>query len=900
MPEPFHYSNRALFCACLCAALFAAPCTAQPSAPGIAAKGGIAPPADSARINAPLDTAAKTGIAASADTSRKNASPPLAPLKTGKAGTAKDTAKGSRSKGMTDTVYYSADGGYIDYDVANKMLKLIHNAVVKYQDITLNADSITYYLDDGILVATGQPQLVEKKDTTVGESMVYNIKTKRGRVKYASAHMDDAYFNGDKIVKAENNDLYIEEGNYTTCAFVDTPDYYFYGKTVKVIPDNQVISRPVVFALGDAPVAWLPYFIFPLERNRKSGFLTPIWGGQPESGGYLDNIGYYFVPNEYMDFSAWAKIQEFNNYVFNGSARYALKYWLNGAITGQYADNGTFLSRSDQWSIDYSHSQNITPDGNTTLAGRGSMLGTKSFWTTYSEDSSQILNQTINANLSLTQRFPSINASGSVTWNRDQNLSDGQVVEDLPNVTFSLPSRPIIPFTPKEDVPDKDKQEQAWYNKIFYSYSANGLLRNYFAAGDTGQNYQRKALSQSFTLSSPQTFFKYITITPNFNAQASTFDMYMDTSADDTMYLADTVYDTLTKAQLFLKSPQPYIATTFDTLNNITKVYDTLYRAVDSVGTIKRPHYKAYNRWKSDYSWNAGVSASTILYGVFPIHLFNFAGLRHTFTPTLSYTYTPKHDLDVQFTPLEPYAPAKAIPSQSLGISLANEFQGKLLDKPATPDGKPVEKKIQLLTANLSTSYDFEAPTRKFSDLTLSASTGYDIVNVSYSSDFWMYDQNNRLSLPLLRQYSVNISPSKSLGLHGTLWEGDKIAADSLQPKFDLHYLHAGPQQWQVGISPAYTFSQTRSEPTDPFVTAKQYSLGTSASVNFTRNWSVSWSSTYNFVTNQLVDHNLHFHYDQECWDMSFDWRPAGYNPGYYFLINIKKIPEIKWEQRNN
>jgi hypothetical protein len=60
----------------------------------------------------------------------------------------------------------------------------------------------------------------------------------------------------------------------------------------------------------------------------------------------------------------------------------------------------------------------------------------------------------------------------------------------------------------------------------------------------------------------------------------------------------------------------------------------------------------------------------------------------------------------------------------------------------------------------------------------------------------------------------------------------------------------------------------------------------------------MSWSSTYNFVTNQFVDHDVHFHYEQECWDMRFDWRPSGYNPGYYFLINIKKIPELKWEQR--
>ncbi len=795
-------------------------------------------------------------------------------------------------------MYYGADGGYIDYDVENKRLYLIGNAVVKYQDITLNADSITYFIDDGILVASGKPQLVEKRDTTVGESMIYNIKTKRGRVRYASAHMDDAYFNGNKIVKAEDNDLYIEEGNYTTCAFVDSPDYFFYGKTIKVIPNDQVVSKPVVFALGDAPVAWLPFFIFPLERNRKSGLLTPIWGGHPESGGYLDNLGYYFVPNEYADLSAWARIEEFNNFVFNGAAQYALKYWLSGSFTGQYANTGSFLSRSQDWSLNYTHNQNITPDGNTTLSGRGSMVGTNSFYTMHSEDSTQILSQNLNANMSLSQRIPAINGSASLTWTRSQNLSNGEITEDLPNLNFSLPSRPIIPFTPKENVPDNEKNEEAWYNKIFYSYQASGILRNYTAPGDTGGSYQKKAVTQSFSLSSPQTVFKYFTVNPNFNARASTFDSYQDTQTIATVPETLYTYDTLTRVQLASKVPTQAVVETLFTADQQTQLKDTTFRAVESTTVVQKSIHKSYNRWTSDYNWNAGVGLSTNLYGIFPVHIFNLTGIRHTFTPTLSYTYTPSHSQDRIYTPIEPYDPAKPKPSQSVGINLSNEFQGKTLDKPATPGEKPPEKKFQILSASLSTAYDIEAPTRKFSDLSLSANTGYEIVRVGYNSAFWMYDQNNNLSMPLLRQYSVTISPSNSLSLHGKLWEGDKIAADSLQPKFDLHYLGAGPQQWQAGISPSYTFSQSRNSPLDPFVTTKQYSLSTSASVNFTRNWSLSWSSTYNFVTNQFVDHDVHFHYDQECWDMRFDWRPSGYNPGFYFLINVKKIPEIKWEQR--
>ena len=121
-----------------------------------------------------------------------------------------------------------------------------------------------------------------------------------------------------------------------------------------------------------------------------------------------------------------------------------------------------------------------------------------------------------------------------------------------------------------------------------------------------------------------------------------------------------------------------------------------------------------------------------------------------------------------------------------------------------------------------------------------------------------------------------------------------------MYPKDDLLYRGAGPQQWQFSLGPSYSFSQSRTTLADPFVTTKNYSLNASASLNFSRRWSVSWSSYYNFMTNQMVGNNLHFHCDLECWDMVFDYQPSGsYNAGYYFKVNIKKIPEIFWEKRD-
>jgi lipopolysaccharide assembly outer membrane protein LptD (OstA) len=818
---------------------------------------------------------------------------------TSKVPAAPDTSKKTKkAQGVTDTVSYSAEGGYIDYDVEHKKMNLIHNAMVKYQDITLNADTITYLIDDGLLLATGKPQLIQKKDTTIGESMIYNIKTKRGRVKYASAHMDEAYFNGSKIVKTEDNALYIDEGDYTTCALIDTPDYFFYGQNVKVVPNDKIISRPVVFAIADAPIATLPFFIFPLKRDRQSGLLTPAWGGRPETGGYLDNLGYYLALNDYVGLTAWARVSEFRDFVFNGDAQYNKKYDLSGSLSGRYAVTGDYFARNNDWSLDYNHNQNITPDGNFTLSGRGSLVGTQSFYKTYSEDSAELLNQSINANLSLSKRFTSINASASANWNRSQNLTTGQTTEDLPSLSFSLPSRAFIPFVPKDNLSPDEKDEPAWYNKVTYSYNASALRRSNSAPGDTAQNYAKSGVTQQASLSAPLTVLKYFTISPNFNAQLSSFDSYMDTTAYDTATVIDTTFDTVTLAQreLFVPDTFPVVDTIIQP-NLLTNQNDTTYRIAKSTSLIKVPKYMSHNKWTNDFSWNTGASLSTILYGMFPIHILNLTGLRHILTPSISYTYTPRHELDKKFYPIVPYASPKDKPSQAVSISLSNELQGKIASKPAAEGEKPVENKFQILSANIGTSYDFEAPQQKWSPLSLGANTSYNIVRVNYNSSFFMYDQNEKQIVPRLSNYTLTLS-TNTLGASGTFWEGDKIVLDSLQPQYDIRYHNAGLQKWTASISPSYSFSQTRATLADPFITTKNYSLNTSAGLNFTRNWSFSWSSTYNFVTNQLVDHDIHFHYDQDCWELRFDWRPSGYNPGYYFIVNVKKIPEIKWENR--
>ena len=796
-------------------------------------------------------------------------------------------AKKNEAAGPQDIVEYTAD--VIDYDMIQKQLLLKGHAQITYQGMILYADTIEYATADNLLFARGKPVIIEGGDTTVGESLVFNIKTRRGRVEHATTHADGSAFNGRAIMKSTGNELYIEQGDMTTCANVEAPHFYFYGRNIKIIPGDQAVARPMIFNIAEVPVAVLPYFVFPLDRNRRSGILTPIWGGHPANGGYLDNIGYYFVPNDYIDLTVWGRLQEFQDLMLNASSRYALRYWLNGSLSAKYVASGDYLRQNQHWSLDYSHSQNLTPDASFTLGGRGSLVSDQKFYARFTEDTTQIINKLVTANLSLNKRFDNISASAALSWNRTHNLLNNNVDEDLPSFSFSLPSRSLF-SQPSDDERSGPDVVTPWYSSITGSYSLRGNVKRSAPGSDSVKGFLRSGINQSASVSAPQKLFEYFTLNPSLSVQASTFDAYINNAIKgiDTIPV-DTLIDTI-------RGLIPAVGST--AIDTIFTLLDTsiITHRIFPAHPVTR-HDTTYN-YCNTYGWSAGANFSTNLYGLFPLKLFNFAGIRHTLTPSVGYTYVPEYEMPYSFFPIGLSSEIAHPRSQTVSFSLGNTFQGKTIEPATAKDQKPRENKFTILTGSINASYNFEAPVRKWSNLNIAAGTAYEFIRLNYSSTFWLYDQNNLLSAPILNSYTISLT-SGSLGASGTLWDGELAVLDSVYPVNDIMYSLAGPQRWNVSISPAYTFSQTRASPVAAYTFTKSYTLNASASLNYSRIWSVSWNSYYNFVSNQLVGHSLNFNADLECWALQFSWSPSGYNPGYYFLINIKKIPEIKWEQRN-
>ncbi len=122
-----------------------------------------------------------------------------------------------------------------------------------------------------------------------------------------------AKFVGDSSSKET---MYLKGLEMTSC--VDSvPDYYFKLSQAKRTPDGWLYGRPAVLYITDGhdstsaiPMLWLPFFFQPLHGGRHSGILTPKFGISdivrisPTYHRDIENVGYYFAINDYMNATA--------------------------------------------------------------------------------------------------------------------------------------------------------------------------------------------------------------------------------------------------------------------------------------------------------------------------------------------------------------------------------------------------------------------------------------------------------------------------------------------------------------------------------------------------------------------------------------------------------------------
>ena len=297
------------------------------------------------------------------------------------------------------------------------------------------------------------------------------------------------------------------------------------------------------------------------------------------------------------------------------------------------------------------------------------------------------------------------------------------------------------------------------------------------------------------------------------------------------------------------------------------------------------------------YSYSGSVSARTDFYGTIYPNVLGILGLRHTISPIISYSYSP----DINKHPnVRSYVGggAGSAKSQSIGVNLKHLFQAKY-KKGET------EKSIDLISINSGFSYNFEADTRKYSDLNTSfQSSAIPRITFNGSMLHSLYkpgtDDVNFWS-PTLQSFSFDARFSfsgKSFIFDDPADRGVQQGADSPeelpQSRGGLPTYSSTSTGWRFSAGYGY------SESGDGAFFRKSSFFRFNMGFNLTPTTSFVYSQDYDVDDGKTIHNSVRIVRQLHCWSGSIYWVPIGSNRGFGFQLFVTAIPDIKIDNNHD
>ena len=295
--------------------------------------------------------------------------------------------------------------------------------------------------------------------------MKYNYKTKKGFIRTVFTEDGDGYLHGKEVKKLANDEINVSHGSYTTCNNEEHPHFEFRFNKSKLIPNKKIITGPAYLVIEEVPTPlFIPFAMFPTQKGQRSGIVMPTYGESANRGFYLQNGGYYWGINDYVDFKLVGDIYSRGSWSLKPTLNYAVRYKYRGSFNFSYAINkiGDDDEGSKDFKIRWSHSQDAKARPNGRFSANVNIV-TQSFNQFNPVNTQDYLSNQFSSSISYQTTIAGkyqLNISG----NHSQSTKTQMVTVSLPNVTFS--ANRFYPFRRKERV-----GKLKWYENISMNYS---------------------------------------------------------------------------------------------------------------------------------------------------------------------------------------------------------------------------------------------------------------------------------------------------------------------------------------------------------------------------------------------------------------------------------------------
>ena len=801
-----------------------------------------------------------------------------------------------------------------------KKIYLYNEAQIQYQDMDIQSGVIVIdygkdlvyagRLKDSSGIYSQSPILKQGQDIIEPDSIVFNTKTKKALIWNSKTEQQGGRIISDLSKKENDSVYYVKRAKFTTSTNEENPEYYFLLRKAKVVPGKKVVTGLTNMFIADVPTPiGLPFGFFPLTNKRTSGVIFPSFGQQNDRGYFLQNGGYYFALNDYVDLAVLGDYYTNGSYGLRLESNYAVRYKFRGGISFRYEN----LINSERGFPDYSKSiiynlrWNQSQDSKSNPSSRFSASVNLGSSTYYQESINQLnnsnfLNNTLASSVSYSKTFrgePQVNMS--VTATHSQNTNTKTINMTLP--TFQGSVDRIFPLAPKTG------SKKGIIQNINFQYNLRGENRiqttdSLFFKPEMFEN-AKTGLQHTIPISTNFKLFKY-------------FSMSAGTNINHTW-----------------------------AFNTINKRYDQINQEVITTKLKKFDSYTTYN---------FSTSIGTTIYGMFDFgEEKKIQAIRHVMRPSVSYSTNPAFDQyydtyevinadglttdEVEYTRFEQSlfgSPGNRY-SSSIGFAMSNNLEAKIKDKDSTAT-EP--KKIFLLNSlNLSTSYNIAADSLNWSPLRMNGGTQiFDnkmSVNFGATLDPYALDNNNKKintfninnGGSLFRVTSANLTMSYNLSSDSFNNDNDNDKNDaskqeSLRSGGRADDLFGKPQDfadqrlnsrndeqeetkisdlykyklpWSLRL--AYALNYTNSTRQNEI---SSHSLMFSGDIDLSPRWSIGLSSGYDFKNKGVTYTQLRFERDLESWRMNFSWIPFSNRSSWNFFIGIRSgiLSDIKYDKQ--
>lgn len=831
-----------------------------------------------------------------------------------------DSIKKPKKEAIDYVITHNAED-YTVQNAKNKTVTLYNKAHIVYGDIDLKAGKIIINYKKNTVYATGikdstktkyiqRPVFKQGNQQSEQDSILFNFKTKKALVYGVKTVQGGIITYGTKTKQVNDSTIYMRKLRFTTSQ-KKKPDYYIATNRAKLIPGKKIIVGGSRLVIADVPTPlYLPFAYFPLTKNRASGFIIPSWGENNQQGFFIQNGGYYLAANDYFDLLLTGDIYTNGSWGLNVNTKYYVKYKFSGNLSVRYQNlvNSVIgfndYSKNTNYNINWSHSQDSKSSPNSRLSASVNLGSSKFYRQSISQmDQSNYMNNTLSSSINYYKKFVGTPFNMNLSFTHSQNSNTEEINMSLPSLVLNMDR--LYPFVGKGGVKKNAIQKIGVNYNMRTEYRIRTNDDEFFTA--TMFKKAKKGVQHNVSANTNFKAFRHFTLTPSANYK-------------DVWY-----FDRINKRY------DPNL------MNEATKKKGVV--VVDTLGGFAR-----FNEY------SASLALSTNMYGTFNFKNKRLKTIRHTFRPSISWSYRPEfavhHNLQVQksanpndieiYSPFQNgmYSSPSSGISNSIGISVGNVLEAKVANK--DPDSDEEDKKITIINnLNFSSSYNMAKDSLRWSSVSFSA--GIPIINnkinLNINGSFDPYQktdkgvQINKFNKAILRLQ--NITLSTSYGLSNKDFEKEEkeekpknnnnppnILGTEINPVNEFAHkgetedektknekeetekkakLYNAKVPWNVNFGYSISYNDDGYSKSE----VQRHTLDFSGSVELSPKWKVGFQSGYDIKNGAFSYTTLNFDRDLDSWRFNFNWIPFGDRTSYTFFIGVKSsaLSDLKWDK---